>query len=104
MPAGLRGGGAVHHFELFENLGSLQFRGRWEVARTLLHYLQIGMATTAFLSLHPVVRSRVEVMGSLSVSLLEGGVLAARPTVPTRAHDMQEEISDASVSDEGGSE
>ena len=104
MPAGLRGGGAVHHFEIYENLGSLQFRGRWEAPRTLLHYLQQGMATTSFLGIHPVVRCKVESMAALAMTLLEGAVAAERPRRPPPAGEFFESISEASVSDEGGTE
>ena len=43
----LRGGGCVDHFQWSQNLGATQFVGRWESQRTLLHYLQEALATTA---------------------------------------------------------
>ena len=36
----LRAGGATNHFRRFNNLGSLQFLGRWSSANTLQFYLQ----------------------------------------------------------------
>ena len=50
----LRAGGATHHFLLYGNLASLMFRGRWDSARTLNHYVHMGLAamTAATTPLH----------------------------------------------------
>ena len=38
----LRGGGAIQHFRERRNFGVLQIRGRWEIARSMKHYIQMG--------------------------------------------------------------
>ena len=40
----LRGGGACHRFRVEQNLGTLQFAGRWRRPETLRHYLQEALA------------------------------------------------------------
>ena len=40
----LRGGGATHHFRVHENLGRLQYHGRWAKAETLRFYLHDALA------------------------------------------------------------
>ena len=40
----LRGGGACHKFRVEQNLGTLQFAGRWRRPETLRHYLQEALA------------------------------------------------------------
>ena len=42
--AGLRTGGATYIFRKDQNVGVLQFLGRWRAANTLHHYLQEGMS------------------------------------------------------------
>ena len=42
--AGLRTGGATYIFRRDQNVGALQFLGRWRAANTLHHYLQEGMS------------------------------------------------------------
>ena len=42
--ASFRGGGACHHFKTQQNLGVLQFAGRWRRPETLRHYLQEALA------------------------------------------------------------
>ena len=42
-----RGGGACHHFKTRQNLGLLQFTGRWRRPETLRHYLQDALAVHA---------------------------------------------------------
>ena len=41
--AGLRTGGATYFFRRDQNLGKLQFMGRWRAVATLHYYLQEGM-------------------------------------------------------------
>ena len=43
----LRGGGACHHFKTKQNLGLLQFAGRWRRPETLKHYLQEALGVHA---------------------------------------------------------
>ena len=50
--AGLRTGGATFYFRRDQNLGKLQFMGRWRAATTLHHYLQEGMTDHLLASLH----------------------------------------------------
>ena len=40
----LRGGGATHHFRVHQNVGQLQYAGRWARAETLRHYLQTALS------------------------------------------------------------
>ena len=40
----LRGGGATHHFRVHENLGRLQYHGRWSRSETLRFYLHEALA------------------------------------------------------------
>jgi hypothetical protein len=42
--AGLRTGGATYRFRVEQNIGALQFQGRWRAPSTMHHYLQEGMA------------------------------------------------------------
>ena len=42
--AGLRAGGATHHFLTFRNVGYLRLRGRWVVLKSLEHYVQECMS------------------------------------------------------------
>ena len=42
--ASLRTGGATRHFRRHQNIGRLQYLGRWKNASTLQHYLQEAMA------------------------------------------------------------
>ena len=43
-PAGLRPGGATEFYLRTQNIGALQWRGRWRSPSTLEHYLQMGMS------------------------------------------------------------
>ena len=97
-PGGLRGGGAVAHFEEHANLGALQFRGRWENPRSMLHYLQLGLAASSFLSIPAAARSRIEALAGLAVTLVEGAPPSSR--IPL-ACAIFETPSEASVSDVG---
>ena len=54
------GGGATAHFRKHQNLGSLQFLGRWADASSLQHYLQEAVASLMWLSLSPRAVSRVQ--------------------------------------------
>ena len=49
--AGLRTGGATFYFRRDQNLGKLQFMGRWRQQVTLHHYLQEGMSAHLLASL-----------------------------------------------------
>ena len=42
LPAGLRAGGATDDYLVRQNLGRLQWRGRWATVRVMEHYLQMG--------------------------------------------------------------
>ena len=54
----LRAGGATDSFKRSQNLGALQFRGRWKSAFTLQHYLQEAVASMVWLKLGPDERLR----------------------------------------------
>ena len=52
-PASLRGGGAIYHFNKNRSLSELMFAGRWDSMKTLSHYMQEGLATSALCKLDP---------------------------------------------------
>ena len=58
----LRGGGAVSYFRKTQNLGALQYRGRWDNAGTLGHYLQEGLAALAFAKLDEKTLRRIRTL------------------------------------------
>jgi len=67
---GLRGGGAVAHFQRHQNLGLLQFRGRWETQRSLQHYLQEGFGLLQFARLPSDARELVRHLASLAPMII----------------------------------
>ena len=58
----LRGGGAVEYFRRIQNLGALQYRGRWDNAGTLGHYLQEGLAALAYSKLDKETLQRIRTL------------------------------------------
>ena len=70
-PGCLRGGGAIHFFQKTGSLDQLQLRGRWECQRTLLHYLQEGLATTAWGDVAVERRERIYNLARCAPLLLE---------------------------------
>ena len=67
--ASLRTGGATQHFIQYENIGKLQYLGRWRNAQTLEHYLQEAMAAHVDLALSQRSRARTEAARQIFLSL-----------------------------------
>ena len=55
-----RAGGATAHFLEHENLGTLQFRGRWKSTATLYHYVIVSMAAVSEARLTPTASEAVK--------------------------------------------
>jgi hypothetical protein len=55
-----RAGGATAHFLEQENLGTLQFRGRWKSTATLYHYVSVSMAAMSEARLTPTASHAVK--------------------------------------------
>ena len=55
-----RSGGATHHFRMFENLGTLQYRGRWSNPNTLQYYLHEAMSAHVTCRMSQLGRTRTE--------------------------------------------
>ena len=64
--ASMRGGGAIHHFRTHQNLGLLQYRGRWESAKSMQHYIQMGSAALAYSQLPADTQARVRALADLA--------------------------------------
>ena len=67
----LHAGGATNHFRRFQNLGALQFLGRWTSSSTLQFYLQEAFSTHVQAQFSVETQQRLEVLHRF-VSLLEG--------------------------------
>ena len=78
VPAGryslgsLRAGGATRYFELTGRLDELQYRGRWDSATSMRHYVQSGAAALAFARLPDEVADRVRRLHLLAVEVWSG--------------------------------
>ncbi len=57
--ASFRTGGATSHFQKEQNLGALQFHGRWRTPVTLQHYLQEALSAYLLLELPSATRAAV---------------------------------------------
>eukprot|EP00971_Amphidinium_carterae_P319230 6345207-Amphidinium_carterae.3 len=69
--ATLRGGGALSYLRKSGgNIIWLQFRGRWESARSMRHYIQGGLAMQAYAGLPQSTKDRIAVLAELAPSLL----------------------------------
>ena len=71
--APLRGGGACHHFKEHQNLGTVQFAGRWRRPETLRHYLQEA------LGVHALANAPSEARELLALAFSRVSVLDAPP-------------------------
>ena len=70
-PASLRGSGATHMYLSFDDLGKVQWRGRWAQMKTLEFYIQEVAAQTLVGKLDPVSRERVKVFNEFALPLFE---------------------------------
>eukprot|EP00971_Amphidinium_carterae_P330867 6464124-Amphidinium_carterae.1 len=68
--ASLRGGGSVHYMRTIGNVSWLQYRGRWESAKTMGHYLQAGTAMMAMAAIPRDVTHRIKALAQLAPTLL----------------------------------
>eukprot|EP00971_Amphidinium_carterae_P218096 4329399-Amphidinium_carterae.2 len=69
--ATLRGGGALAFLRMTGgNIIWLQYRGRWESARSMRHYIQAGLAMQAYSSLTMDVKLRIATLADLAPTLL----------------------------------
>ena len=58
--ASIRTGGATAAFRAHQNIGALQYAGRWRSAHTLHHYLQEAMSMHAEASIPGAARALIE--------------------------------------------
>ena len=65
-PAGLRAGGATHHFLTFQDVPRIRRRGRWLQERTLEHYLQEGVYALQLEDFQPQVHQRLVALARLA--------------------------------------
>ena len=75
----LRGGGACHHFRTQQNLGLLQFAGRWRRTETLRHYLQDALA------IHTLAQAPASAKDKLAEVHAYNGFLGSPPPRPRRS-------------------
>eukprot|EP00971_Amphidinium_carterae_P346744 6488398-Amphidinium_carterae.3 len=68
--ASLRGGGAVHYMRTIGNVSWLQYRGRWESAKSMGHYLQAGSAMLAMMNVSTQCRHLVKSLAQLTPTLV----------------------------------
>eukprot|EP00971_Amphidinium_carterae_P352836 6492748-Amphidinium_carterae.2 len=68
--ASLRGGGAVHYMRTVGNVSWLQYRGRWESAKSMGHYLQAGSAMLAMVNISEQARTLVKSLAQLAPNLV----------------------------------
>lgn len=54
LPAGLRGGGASHHYLLYQDVTTLRRRGRWNNLATVDRYIQEGVVHMLAYRLSPI--------------------------------------------------
>eukprot|EP00971_Amphidinium_carterae_P350525 6491601-Amphidinium_carterae.1 len=66
----LRGGGAVWHIQQCQSIAMLQWRGRWASEKSVQHYLQLGLAATAFATLLPATRRLIDALADLAWCVL----------------------------------
>ena len=71
-PASLRPGGALHVFAAGNvSLADLMYRGRWDCAKTLSHYLQEGFAALASVLVPPTAAVTIRGLSDLLPELVE---------------------------------
>ena len=64
-----RAGGATAHFLEHENIGTLQFRGRWKSTATLYHYVSGSMAGMSEARLTPTASDAVNAANNFFTKL-----------------------------------
>eukprot|EP00971_Amphidinium_carterae_P293525 5827487-Amphidinium_carterae.1 len=68
--ASLRGGGSVHYMRTVGNVSWLQYRGRWESAKSMGHYLQAGTAMLSMAQIPEAAKARIKTLAQLAPTLL----------------------------------
>jgi len=68
--AGLRGGGAVHHSLVLQNIPVLRRRGRWSNEATLERYLQEALFATSSLNISRATADKIDKLCSLAPQVL----------------------------------
>ena len=74
----MRAGGATSHFQKHQNLGALQFLGRWSAASTLQHYLMEAFSAHVTFQASSVIRRKLEMVHRHVSALDSPPVLGAR--------------------------
>ena len=72
--SGVRAGGATQHFQVYANMGALQFRGRWDSVATLQHYIQMANAIKAFAVVPHAVQLRINSLAFLLPAALKEAI------------------------------
>eukprot|EP00971_Amphidinium_carterae_P122206 2419683-Amphidinium_carterae.1 len=83
----LRGGGAIHHLQSCQSIAYLQWLGRWSSEKSVSHYLQLGLAASALVSIPSAARDGVLRLAALAPALLGG----AAPVPHSDAQNMTRE-------------
>eukprot|EP00971_Amphidinium_carterae_P011405 224588-Amphidinium_carterae.1 len=81
-PSSLRGGGATEYIRRTGNLGYLQLRGRWLNPKSMHHYLQMGLAATAYASLDSEVQQLVQSLAAAAPHIILPDVDVMLGSVP----------------------
>ena len=69
--SGLRAGGITAYFNATGDLAACQWRGRWDSARTMEHYIQEAPMAAAYANLSAGVRADILRLSSVLPALLE---------------------------------
>ena len=63
--SGLRAGGVTAYFQATQDLALTRWRGRWDSARSMEHYIQEAPCAAAYARLAPGVRARIAQLARL---------------------------------------
>ena len=66
----LRSGGSVFEYMQQARLDRITMRGRWDSETTLKHYLQVGLASFAYIQLAPEARARIARLSAVLEDLM----------------------------------
>eukprot|EP00971_Amphidinium_carterae_P233730 4638304-Amphidinium_carterae.1 len=70
-PAGMRAGGATHHFLVHQDIPRLRRRGRWQQEKTLEHYLHEVIYAMEMAKLSPRQLSKVQHLARLAGTICQ---------------------------------
>ena len=68
--SGLRAGGITAYFNVTGDLAACQWRGRWDSARTMEHYIQEAPMAAAYADLPAAVRADITRLSNVLPALL----------------------------------